>query len=88
MQTGEMKLDGNAIGGLMAEVFGFEMTTATSVCRSCGAVAQLACVDVYRQAPGIVVRCRTCESVLIKVVRAPARIWIDLGGVRVLELPL
>jgi hypothetical protein len=87
METGEMKLDGNAIGGLMAEVFGVEMTTATSVCRSCGSVGQLASVDVYMKAPGIVVRCRTCESVLVKIVRAPGRTWIDLGGLRALELP-
>jgi len=86
MKTGEMKLDGNAIGGLMAELFGMEMTTATSVCRSCGATEQLACVDVYVQAPGIVVRCRNCESVLIKIVRAPGRTWLDLGGLGTIEL--
>jgi hypothetical protein len=86
MQTDEMKLDGNAIGGMMAELFGREMTTTTSACRTCGAVEQLACVDVYVQAPGTVVRCRHCESVLIKIVRGPDRTWLDLGGIRVIEL--
>lgn len=87
MQTEEMKLDGNALGGMMLELFGVEMTTASSTCRSCGAVEQMACVDVYVHAPGTVVRCRHCESVLMKVVRAPGRTWLDLGGLRVLELP-
>ena len=31
-------LDGNAIGGLLIEVFGTEMTTATGTCGGCGAV--------------------------------------------------
>jgi len=40
-------VDGNAIGGLLWEVFGTEMTDAASVCASCGAarlVAELAAV--------------------------------------------
>jgi hypothetical protein len=86
MQTEDMKLDGSAIGGMMLELFGREMTTAVSTCRSCGASGPLAVVDVYVQAPGTVVRCRTCESVLMKIVRGPDRTWIDFSGVRVIEL--
>ena len=33
-------VDGNAIGGLLHEVFGTEMTDAASVCGSCGAPAR------------------------------------------------
>ena len=29
-------LDGNAIGGLLQEIFGTEMTSAASVCGNCG----------------------------------------------------
>jgi hypothetical protein len=86
MRTDEMKLDGNALGGMMLELFGREMTTAVSVCRACGASSPLAMVDVYVQAPGAVARCRTCESVLMKIVRAPDRVWLDLGGMRPLEI--
>ena len=32
-------LDGNAIGGLLHDVFGTEMTTATGTCANCGAAA-------------------------------------------------
>jgi hypothetical protein len=35
-------LDGNAIGGLLLEVFGVEMTVATGVCASCGATGPVA----------------------------------------------
>ena len=86
MTTEEMKLDGNALGGMMLELFGREMTSATASCRFCGAVEQMACVDVYVQAPGVVVRCRHCENVLMKVVRSPERTWLDLSGIQLIEL--
>src|ERR1039458_7208270 len=40
-------LDGNAIGGLLIEVFGTEMTTASSVCASCGTISQVGELSVY-----------------------------------------
>jgi hypothetical protein len=64
------------------------MTIATGVCAGCGAVEQVARLDAYVHAPGIVVRCPHCEAVLIRIVRGPARVWLDLRGVRSLELPL
>ena len=57
-----------------------------STCRSCGATGPLASVDVYMKAPGVVVRCRTCESVLMKIVRSPKRVWLDVEGVRMMQL--
>ena len=82
----ETKLDGNAIGGLLREVFAVEMTAARGTCAGCGAVNEVGRVDVYVRAPGTVVRCPDCEQVLMKIVRGRGRLWIDLSGVRVLEL--
>ena len=45
-------LDGNAIGGLLIDVFGAEMTAAGSICGTCGATRPVAELVVYRQAPG------------------------------------
>jgi ribosomal protein S27E len=73
-------LDGNAIGGLLQEVFGAEMTTATGTCASCGAVAAVAELVVYRRAPGTVVRCRSCGSVLMKLVTVREVNCVDLSG--------
>lgn len=81
----ERKLDGNAIGGLLREVFAMEMTAARGTCANCGAVNEVGRVDVYMQAPGTVMRCPGCEQVLMKIVRAGGRYWIDLSGVRLLE---
>ena len=33
----ELMLDGNAVAGMLGEVFAVEMTTATGTCGNCGA---------------------------------------------------
>jgi hypothetical protein len=60
VETRELKLDRNAIGGVLGGVFGVEMTVATSVCGWCGAVGQVAELDFYVHAPGTVVRFPRC----------------------------
>jgi ferredoxin-NADP reductase len=77
-------VDGNAIGGLMHEVFGTEMTAAASVCETCGDARPVAELVVYLQAPGTVVRCRTCDSVLMVFVTIHDRTCVDLQGLAVL----
>jgi hypothetical protein len=77
-------LDGNAIGGLLHEVFGAEMTAAASVCGHCGDARPVAELAVYLQAPGTVVRCRTCDSVLMVFVNAHDRTCVDLQGLAAL----
>ena len=86
MGTGDPKLDGNAIAGELFELFGVEMTIATGVCRACGAVELVARLDVYVRAAGTVVRCPHCDAVLMRIVRGRDRVWLDLGGVRTLEV--
>lgn len=73
-------LDGNAIGGLLIEVFGTEMTTATGTCGSCGTVSQVAELAVYRPGLGTVVRCRTCEAILMTFVQIHGVTCVDLLG--------
>jgi Family of unknown function (DUF6510) len=73
-------LDGNAIGGLLMEVFGTEMTTATGTCGACGAVSQVAELAVYRPGLGTVVRCRACDAVLMAFVEIRGVTCVDLEG--------
>jgi uncharacterized Zn finger protein len=73
-------VDGNAIGGLLIDVFGAEMTAANSTCRICGASRSVAELVVYQRAPGTVVRCRTCGSVLMVFVKAHGVTCVDLDG--------
>lgn len=80
-----MKVDGNAIGGLLREIFTMEMTTAETTCAGCGAVNMVGRVDVYLNAPGAVVRCPACQSVLMRIVHGRDRYWMDLTGTSCLE---
>jgi hypothetical protein len=53
----ELVLDGNAIGGLLGEVFAVDVTAAGSRCSGCGARAEVGGLRVYVHAMGAVVRC-------------------------------
>ena len=81
----ELTLDGNAVAGLLAEVFAVDLTTAQGTCTSCGAVEAVGAVRVYKAA-GYVLRCPHCDAVLAKVVTDGRRTWLDLRGLRTLEL--
>ena len=78
-------LDGNAIAGLLEEIFGAEMTTAIGVCAHCGATEPVGALHVFRGA-GMVLRCPHCRNVLAKIVRADARVWLDLRGLQTLAV--
>jgi Family of unknown function (DUF6510) len=73
-------VDGNAIGGLLIDVFGTEMTAASTTCATCGTSRPVAELVVYQRAPGTVARCRTCGSVLMVLVRRTHAIGVDLSG--------
>ena len=81
----EQRLDGNAAGGLLGEIFPFEMTSAQTACAGCGAVARVGAAMVYAHGMGTVVRCAGCDNALIRVARqdgdGPGRYWLDLRGV-------
>ena len=80
-------LDGNSIGGLLIDVFGADMTGASGTCGTCGATGPVAELVVYRQAPGTVVRCRHCESILMVFVKIRAMTCVDLTGMASLDRP-
>jgi hypothetical protein len=78
-------VDGNAIGGLLIDVFGGDMTLAGSICATCGASRPVAELVVYWRAPGTVVRCRTCGSVLMVFVERRGVTGVDLSGLAQLQ---
>ncbi len=78
--------DGNAIAGLLQEVFGADLTTAVGTCASCGNHGQLAETEVYLRAPGTVVRCRVCHNMLMVLVTVRATTCVDRRGLAGLEL--
>jgi hypothetical protein len=91
MDAGEMKadwVDGNELAGGMRELFGADVTVARGRCVECGREGMVAETRVYIQAPGAVARCPGCDSVLLRLVRAPGRAWLDLRGLSYLEFAM
>ena len=80
-----MRVDGNAIAGILGEVFVHEMTAARMACGGCGNVEPIGAEHVYMQAPGIVLRCRHCHDVLLVLTRVEGRIRLSFHGARWLE---
>ena len=82
-------VDGNQMAGGLRDVFAVDMTVARGRCASCGRVAMIAEARVFDEnGPGLVARCPACEAVLLRMVRAPDRVWLDLGGLTYLEVPM
>ena len=86
IETSDMRLDGNALGGVLLDVFGVEMTLAVATCASCGAHGEVARLEVYVQCPGTVAGCPACHAVVLRIVESRERIWLDMSGTRTLEL--
>ena len=79
-------LDGNAIGGVLCDVFGREMTLAQAAC-GCGARGPLAECEVYLRGPGVVVRCRICQEIVMVLVEVHGMTCVDVRARIELEFP-
>jgi Family of unknown function (DUF6510) len=82
------RLDGNAAGGILAEVFAVDVTAARSRCAGCGTTSMLGAHHVYADAPAMVLRCPTCTGMVLRVGLREGRILLDLSGSRLLEIPV
>jgi Family of unknown function (DUF6510) len=82
----ENRLDGNAAGGILGEIFPFEMTSAQTACANCGSVWRVGQTMVYMHGMGAIVRCATCDNALIRLAHSPDRYWLDMRGVRYLQV--
>ncbi|MEU8262219.1 DUF6510 family protein [Micromonospora sp. NPDC048999] len=81
-------VDGNMLDGPLRELFAVDLSAATGRCASCGAVGPMAGLHVYSHAPGLVARCPACGGVMLRLVRAPDRAWLDLRGTTYLRVPM
>ncbi len=81
----ELVLDGNALAGALSQVFVDDVTTARVTCAGCARVRSLATARLYRAA-GEVLRCSECDAVLLRLVTARDRIYVELTGIRCVEL--
>ena len=82
-ETG-LPLDGNAAAGLLGELFTVDVTVAEVTCDWCGVVAEVGETDVYGGVMGAIFRCPHCDGVVMRLVRTPVGIWLDMRGSRLL----
>ncbi|HEY6222879.1 MAG TPA: DUF6510 family protein [Gemmatimonadales bacterium] len=87
MQTEELRLDGNAAGGILREVFTHEMTAALATCAGCETRGPIGALLDYAHGMGIVLRCPTCDAPVLRIVRTPGLLRLDLSGIRLLTIP-
>ncbi len=82
-----MRVDGNAVAGALAEVFGRDVSLSVASCAHCGFSGVLAECIAYVTPLGSVLRCAGCEGLLAVVTSAGGRMRVSMPGVRSLELP-
>jgi hypothetical protein len=82
------ELDGNAMAGDLGEIFAFDVTEALFTCAGCGQADAIATLRLWGPAPGRVGRCPHCGNVVLRLVQAPDRVFLDLRGAVRLELPI
>ncbi|GAA1560130.1 hypothetical protein GCM10009789_11770 [Kribbella sancticallisti] len=73
-------VDGNAMAGLMHDLFARDMTTVGYKCGSCGRTGVLAEMMVYMSGPGTVARCRDCDAILVMLTERRGMYCIDTPG--------
>jgi hypothetical protein len=79
-------LDGNALGGLLHELFGAGLTDAQHTCQSCGASNPTAAHRLYRGS-GPVLRCPACGTIALLVAKLRDRHVVHMTGTWQLEIP-
>ncbi len=80
------RLDGNAAGGPLSEIFGVDLTDAIMECRHCARSCLMAEVVVELDPDGLVMRCRGCEHQLLSYVWAGAVRRVRFPGLAGLEI--
>ncbi len=82
----ELMLDGNAVGGLLAEVFGCDVTAYPCRCAHCGATGEVARLLAFTHAPGVVLRCPACQEIILRLVTTHESVYLDARGASYLRL--
>ena len=77
-----LRLDGNAAAGILSEIFVPDLTAARAVCAHCGATREVGALMVYAHGMGTVVRCPSCDGVVLCVARTATQLWLDATGAR------
>ena len=86
MLDNDLRLDGNAAGGLLNEIFPFEMTAAEATCAGCGTTSPIGELMLYRHGMGAVLRCADCDTALLRITHIRGCYRLDLSGLTYLRI--
>ncbi len=82
-----LMLDGNAMAGLFHELFDVEMTVADLECANCGRQGELGSLWAFVETPGYVLRCPSCQGIVLRMAVTPKEVYLDARGARFLCVP-
>jgi len=75
-----LRVDGNAAAGMLREIFALDMTAGQAKCAGCGTMRTIGTLHVYSHGMGMVIRCPSCDGVILRVARTPTHLWLDARG--------
>jgi hypothetical protein len=85
--SSDLTLDGNAVAGLLQEIFVTDVTTAQMQCKACGNVGAVGSLRLYSISMGAVLRCTSCTNILMRAVHTPHGRWLEMIGASYLKFP-
>jgi hypothetical protein len=71
--------DGNAIGGLLEQIFAAEPTAAERICQSCRTQHPTGAHRAYTSV-GVVLRCPHCDDLALRITQLPGRDLVEFRG--------
>ncbi len=82
-----LMLDGNAMAGLLHELFDVEMTVADLECANCGRHGEMGSLLAFVETPGYILRCPSCQSIVLRLAVTPREVYLDARGAAYLCVP-
>jgi hypothetical protein len=82
-----LMLDGNALAGLLHDLFYAEMTDAAVECANCGRHGEMGSLWAFVESPGYVLRCPDCQSIVMRIAVTPEQVYLDARGAAYVCVP-
>jgi hypothetical protein len=79
-------LDGNALAGRFEAIFGSDMTAVPCRCAHCGTASMVGAMRAYTRGPGAVLRCPSCDGVVLRMVETTDATYLDVRGAAYLRI--
>ncbi|MFJ4252443.1 DUF6510 family protein [Microbacterium sp. NPDC090003] len=79
------RVDGNAAGGYLLELFGRDMTGARATCGHCARAAVIADAVAEIDGAGVILICRGCRRTLLTYLHREGRKTLRIDGLTTIE---